>query len=69
MQGIIEVEPKAYLDFEAEDNKLAHASLSIKNLTQQEIAFKVLCQSKYKIKTTAPQLFQVKPSYGAITSN
>lgn len=33
MQGIIEVEPKAYLDFEAEDNKLAHASLTIKNLT------------------------------------
>ncbi|CAD8110464.1 unnamed protein product [Paramecium primaurelia] len=61
MQGLIEIEPKQYLEFEAEENKLAHAQLSLKNLTQQDVAF--------KIKTTTPTLFQVKPSVGIINTN
>ncbi|CAK66132.1 unnamed protein product (macronuclear) [Paramecium tetraurelia] len=61
MQGLIEIEPKQFLEFEAEENKLAHAQLSLKNLTQQDVAF--------KIKTTTPTLFQVKPSVGVININ
>ncbi|CAD8075799.1 unnamed protein product [Paramecium primaurelia] len=60
MQGLIEIEPKQFLEFDAEENKLAHAQLSLKNLTQQDVAF--------KIKTTTPTLFQVKPSVGIINS-
>ncbi|CAD8121445.1 unnamed protein product [Paramecium sonneborni] len=61
MQEFIEIEPKQYLEFDAEENKFAHAQLSLKNLTQQDVTF--------KIKTTTPTLFQVKPSLGLINPN
>ncbi|CAD8126298.1 unnamed protein product [Paramecium sonneborni] len=61
MQNIIEIDPQAILEFVAEENRLGHAQLTLKNLRQQQIAF--------KIKTTVPQLFQVKPSVGVIESD
>ncbi|CAD8111310.1 unnamed protein product [Paramecium primaurelia] len=61
MQGIIEIDPKIILEFMAEENRFAHAQLTLYNVQSQQIAF--------KIKTTVPQMFQVKPSVGFIDGN
>ncbi|CAD8213530.1 unnamed protein product [Paramecium octaurelia] len=61
MQGIIETDPKINLEFMAEENRFAHAQLTLQNLQSQPIAF--------KIKTTVPQMFQVKPSVGFIEAD
>ncbi|CAK68245.1 unnamed protein product (macronuclear) [Paramecium tetraurelia] len=61
MQGIIETDPKIILEFMAEENRFAHAQLTLQNLQSQPVAF--------KIKTTVPQMFQVKPSVGFIEAD
>ncbi|CAD8157674.1 unnamed protein product [Paramecium octaurelia] len=61
MQSLVEIEPKEILYFEVEENKLAHAQMSIKNLTQENVSF--------QIKLTRPLLFRVKPPCGIINPN
>ncbi|CAK68243.1 unnamed protein product (macronuclear) [Paramecium tetraurelia] len=41
MQGIIETDPKIILEFMAEENRFAHAQLTLQNLQSQPVAFKV----------------------------
>ncbi|KAM3128540.1 hypothetical protein pb186bvf_019383 [Paramecium bursaria] len=54
---IAEINPKE-LAFLFEPTKIAHCTLYLKNLTQTPVT--------YKIKTTKPQMFQVKPSLGIL---
>ncbi|CAK68006.1 unnamed protein product (macronuclear) [Paramecium tetraurelia] len=61
MQGLIDIEPKQYLDFILQDNNLASTTLNIFNLTPNTLS--------YKVKTTTPNLFQVKPNLGIISPN
>ncbi|CAD8192016.1 unnamed protein product [Paramecium octaurelia] len=61
MQGLIDIEPKQYLDFAAEEGKLGQTTLTVFNLTSNQLSF--------KIKTANPMLFQVKPSIGIIAPN
>ncbi|CAD8117004.1 unnamed protein product [Paramecium sonneborni] len=61
MQGLIDIEPKQYLDFILQEGKVGQTTLNIFNLTQTKLTF--------KIKTTNPNMFQVKPSIGIISAN
>ncbi|CAK87683.1 unnamed protein product (macronuclear) [Paramecium tetraurelia] len=61
MQGLIDIEPKQYLDFVAEEGKLGQTTLNVFNLTSNQLSF--------KIKTANPMQFQVKPSIGLIQPN
>ncbi|CAD8084264.1 unnamed protein product [Paramecium sonneborni] len=61
MQGLIDIEPKQYLDFILQEGKVGQTTLNIFNLTSNKLAF--------KIKTTSPNLFQVKPTVGIIEGN
>ncbi|CAD8081312.1 unnamed protein product [Paramecium primaurelia] len=61
MQGLIDIEPKQYLDFIIQEGKLGQTTLNVFNLTSNKLSF--------KIKTATPNLFQVKPSIGIIQPN
>ncbi|CAK82699.1 unnamed protein product (macronuclear) [Paramecium tetraurelia] len=61
MEELLEIEPKDFLEFNVKENKLAYAQMSLKNLTEKNVAF--------KIKATKPDLFQIIPFIGQINPN
>jgi VAMP-associated protein involved in inositol metabolism len=66
------VHPQSEVVFENIPKKVLHSSISISNLTNKKVAFKVFSSQKWltsKIKTTSPKLYVVKPNQDILDPN